>query len=95
MFTPLGKSSLSSLPFLFVVDMNFFNFFTNELPNMNGCDIDYLVQTRLNDLADQIQFLYAQGDIETAMLLRQEGSELALFADAGSPFLYINDLTGV
>ena len=75
--------------------MNFYNFFTNELPNMQGCDIHYLVQSRLNDLADQIKFLYAQGDLETAALLHQEGCELASFADSGSPFLYINDLSEV
>lgn len=95
MFSPLKKLSRSLLPFRPVVDLNFSDFFNNELPNMNSCDIDYLVQSRLNDLVDQIQFLYAQGDFETAALLQQEGCELASFADSGSPFLFINDLSEV
>ena len=91
----LAKSNRLLQRFLEMFESNFTNYFTNELPNMSGCDIDSLVHSRLIDLADQIRFLYAQGDLETAALLQQEGCELAAFADSGDSFLYINDLTNV
>ena len=50
-----------------------------------------LVQSRLNDLANQIRELYAIGDVEGAQLLKQEGLELAEACDNGDPFMLLSD----
>lgn len=85
--------NLLSMPSQPMRDLSYSDYFHHEFYNMQGCDIETLIQTRLNDLVDQIKFLHAQGEYETAELLRQEGCDLASFADSGSPFLYIKDLT--
>jgi hypothetical protein len=43
--------------------------------------IQDLVQSRLDDLASQIQYLYTNGDFVTANLLKKEGLDLAEHAD--------------
>jgi hypothetical protein len=60
---------------------------------MQGIDIQSLVASRLEDMADQVEQLYVAGMIEEAKLLRQEGLELAEAYDDGYTFLFINDLT--
>jgi hypothetical protein len=60
---------------------------------MQGIDIQSLVASRLEDMADQVEQLYVAGMIEEAKLLRQEGLELAECYDEGYTFLFINDLT--
>lgn len=52
-----------------------------------------LVASRLEDLADQVDYLVQQGDFESADLLREEGLMLAQMADNGDSFLFIPDLT--
>ena len=64
-------------------------FFETDQP----VDIQTLVSSRLEDLAEQVAFLYERGDTELADLLRQEGLELAESYDNGYIFLFINDLS--
>lgn len=59
---------------------------------MNRMQINQLVQTRLSDLATQIKHLVEIGDIESAVLLRNEGLELAKTSDAGESFFFIGDV---
>jgi len=55
-------------------------------------DIQLLVTTRLEDMADQVYQLYALGMPEEAQLLRKEGLALAECYDQGYSFLFLNDL---
>jgi hypothetical protein len=62
-------------------------------PEMQGIDIQTLVASRLEDMASQVEQLISQGMVEEAVLLRNEGLELAEAYDDGYTFLFINDLT--
>ena len=62
---------------------------------MNSTDINALIASRLEDMADQVHQLYTQGLIEEAELLRKEGLELADAFDNGETFLFISDLKTV
>ena len=64
-----------------------------EIEEMHSVDIQGLVSTRLEDMAQQVEFLYDKGDYRNAELLRQEGLEIAEAYDSNSTFLFINDLT--
>lgn len=70
-------------------------YFNHEQTNMNGIDIQTLVSVRLEDMADQVQHLYEQGNFADAELIRNEGMMLAEAYDNENIFLFINDLTGV
>jgi hypothetical protein len=59
----------------------------------NEFNIDELVQRRLDDIADQCEFLIDQKEYKTAEFLRQRGLEFAKFADAEGNFFYADDLT--
>ena len=70
------------------------NFFTNnEIDDMNGVDIQSLVASRLEDLADRIAFHAFNGEWDTVELLKTEGSELAQAYDDGFSFFFVNDLS--
>lgn len=56
-------------------------------------NFDHIVASRLEDMATQVEKLYAAGLIEEATFLRNEGLELAEAYDTEQTFLYINDLT--
>jgi hypothetical protein len=56
-------------------------------------NFDLVVASRLEDIASQVEKLYAAGMIKEATLLRNEGLEMAEAYDDGTTFLYINDLT--
>ena len=60
---------------------------------MIDSNFNLVVASRLEDMAAQVERLYANGLIEEATLLRNEGLELAESYDDGTTFLYINDLT--
>ena len=62
---------------------------------MTQDDIQTLIASRLEDMAEQIEVLYLQGNHAEAELLRGEGLELAETYDAGTTFLFISDLTEV
>jgi hypothetical protein len=68
-------------------------YFYEDPQDMSGTDLQALIASRLEDMADQVQLLYTQGRIEEARLLRQEGLEMAEAFDDGTTFLFINDLT--
>jgi len=70
------------------------NFFTNnEIEDMGGVDIETLVASRLEDLADRVAFHAFRGEWDTVELLKAEGLELAEAYDEGFSFFYVNDLT--
>ena len=60
---------------------------------MNNNNFDLIVASRLEDIAAQVECLYANGFFEEASLLRNEGLELAEAYDSEQTFLYIEDLT--
>ena len=60
---------------------------------MQSIDIQTLVATRLEDLADQIEVLYHQGNYAEAELLREEGLQLAECYDNGVTFMFLPDYT--
>jgi len=68
-------------------------YFLNEHYNMQGIAIQTLVANRLEDMADQVAYLYTQGLPKEAEILRQEGLMLAEAYDNEATFLFINDLT--
>ena len=70
------------------------NFFTNnEIEDMGGVDIESLVASRLEDLADRVAFHAFRGEWDTVELLKAEGLELAEAYDDGYNFFFVNDLT--
>jgi len=69
------------------------NFPSEEINEMHSTDIETLVESYLEDMAEQVQFLYSRGDYSHAKLLRQEGLEMAQSYDNNCIFMFINDLT--
>jgi hypothetical protein len=70
-------------------------YFDEDANNMNGIDLKTLIASRLEDMADQVEFLYRQGNLAEAELLRDEGLMLASSYDNEETFMFINDLTNV
>lgn len=68
-------------------------YFYEDPQDMSGTDLQALIASRLEDMADQVSQLFAQGLLEEAELLRNEGLEMAEAFDDGTTFLFINDLT--
>jgi len=62
---------------------------------MPQIDIQTLVANRLEDLADQVSYLYTQGLPQEAEILRQEGLMLAEAYDNEETFLFIGGLIEV
>jgi hypothetical protein len=58
-------------------------------------EIQSLIASRLEDLADRVEILYHEGNFAEAELLRDEGLMLAECYDSEGTFLYINDLTQI
>jgi hypothetical protein len=56
-------------------------------------DIQTVIASRLEDMANQVEYLYHSGLIEDARLLRQEGLDLAEAYDSGVTFMFLEDLT--
>ena len=56
-------------------------------------DIQTLIASRLEDFANQVEYLYEQGRIEDAEFLREEGLRLAESYDEGTLFMYLPDYT--
>jgi hypothetical protein len=70
------------------------SFFTDdEFQELTGVDIHSLVASRLEDMADRVEYHHSVGNYGTAEFLRREGLELASAYDFGVPFFYVNDLT--
>ena len=70
-------------------------YFDEDANNMAGIDLQNLISSRLEDIAEQVSFLYTRDLLEEAKILRQEGLMLAEAYDNESTFLYINDLTAI
>lgn len=60
---------------------------------MDVQDLQTLISERLEDLSDQIAYLYEQGEDESAELLNTEALQLAEAFDNETEFCFINDLT--
>lgn len=60
---------------------------------MDVQDLQTLIAERLEDLSDQIAYLYEQGEDENAELLNTEALQLAEAFDNETEFCFINDLT--
>jgi hypothetical protein len=60
---------------------------------LNNTDLQLVIASRLEDMADQVYQLFAAGMPEEAELIRREGLELAEAFDAEQTFLYLEDLT--
>ena len=71
----------------------FTDFEFEELNEFKETDVNLLVSSRLDDMADQIAILVKEGRVDDAHLLRAEGLELATAADTGYNFLFINDFS--
>ena len=65
----------------------------NDTSHMDQLNLQALIASRLEDMADQFEFLCAMGDYTNADLIRDEGLHLAEHYDNELSFLYINDLT--
>lgn len=59
---------------------------------MQKVDIETLIASHLEDVADQVAQLHAQGEPELAEILREEGLTMASAFDNGDSFFYVNDL---
>jgi len=68
-------------------------FSSDDFQDLDAVDIQSLVTSRLEDLADRVEFHYSRGDVKTAKFLREEGLMLARSYDDGDSFFYVNDLT--
>ena len=68
-------------------------YFDEDANNMIGIDLQALVASRLEDLADQVEVLYRQGNLVEAELLRDEGLMLAESYDNETTFMYLPDFT--
>jgi hypothetical protein len=59
---------------------------------MNSKKLQAVIASRLEDLADQCQILFDQGNFAEAELLREEGLALAKSYDDDEEFFYVGDL---
>ena len=73
----------------------FSDFEFEKLGEFNTPDIDTLVSSRLDDLAEQIYILHTEGRHYEAQLLKEEGLSIAEAMDEGLRFLFINDLSEI
>jgi len=57
--------------------------------------LEELIAIRLEDLATQVEYLYAHGYHEEAALLRDEGLEMANAWDEQEDFMVLGDFTTI
>ena len=62
---------------------------------MTSNELQQVIAVRLEQMATQVEFLYANGYIEEAQLLREEGLELAEAYDNEEEFFFLNDFTTI
>jgi hypothetical protein len=60
---------------------------------LNKTDLQTVIASRLEDLADQVYQLHTSGMLEEAELLQQEGLHLAEAFDSEQTFLYLSDFS--
>ena len=80
------KSSKNQEPMSRFTDFNF-----EELNEFSSPDIQTLVSSRLEDMAEQIGVLVEQGRYSDANFLRNEGLLLAEYMDGDNTFFYAGD----
>jgi hypothetical protein len=59
---------------------------------MNPKQLQTVIASRLEDMADQCQVLFDQGNFAEAELIREEGLVLAKSFDDEEEFFYVGDL---
>ena len=64
-----------------------------EFSEMFNVNIEALVASRLEDMADRVEVLQKEGRSRDAHMLSAEGLELAKHYDNDEMFLFLNDLT--
>ena len=64
-----------------------------EFSEMFDVNIEALVASRLEDMADRVEVLQKEGRSRDAHMLSAEGLELARHYDNDEMFLFLNDLT--
>lgn len=60
---------------------------------MHDETIQSLIASRLEDIADQCEYLASSGNVEEARLLQEEGLALASWYDEGNSLMYLPDYT--
>jgi hypothetical protein len=60
---------------------------------MHSSDLQLLIANHLEDMADQVQFLYDEGNYAEAELLREEGLSLAEAYDNEQTFMFLPNFT--
>jgi hypothetical protein len=65
----------------------------NNIPHMHDETIQSLIASRLEDIADQCEYLASSGNVEEARLLQEEGLALASWYDEGNSLMYLPDYT--
>ncbi len=68
-------------------------YFNEESSNMQGIELQTLIASRLEDMAEQVNILYSQGNFAEAELLREEGLQLAEAYDNEITFMFLPDFT--
>jgi hypothetical protein len=68
-------------------------YFNEESSNMQGIELQTLIASRLEDMAEQVNILYSQGNFAEAELLREEGLHLAEAYDNEITFMFLPDFT--
>jgi hypothetical protein len=58
---------------------------------MSDNDLQFLLARHLEDMASRVEFLVKQGQIDDALVLRQEGLELAEAYDNEENFFFVQD----
>lgn len=58
---------------------------------MSDTDLQFLLTRHLEDMADRVEYLVMRGQIEDALVLRQEGLELAEAYDNEEKFFFVQD----
>ena len=66
-----------------------------QIKQMTQDQLQHVIAVRLEQMATQVEFLYANGYIEEAQLLRAEGLELAEAYDNEEEFFVLNDFTTI
>lgn len=60
---------------------------------MNNDQLQLLIAQRLEDMADQVQVLFDEGNFAEAELLRTEGLDLAAAYDNEENFFFLGSIT--
>ena len=65
----------------------------NDIPHMHDETIQTLIASRLEDIADQCEYLMRCGNVTEAQFLQDEGLALASWYDEGNSLMYLPDFS--